>query len=463
MAEFEQAVQAISRIFNAQSVAVVGASGDPAKYGHMTLDSIIRGGYDGQIYPVNPKGGDILGRRVYPSLTDIPGQPDIVVVIVPAKFVPGILREAAQKGAAGAVILSGGFREAGRADLEEEILSISRKYGLRIMGPNIQGINYLPNRLCAMFFPVITVCGPLAIISQSGSVTAALSEWAAEEALGISAAVNLGNQVDLCESDYLEFFASDENTRSIVMYLEGVQDGRRFLETMKRTTAQKPVVILKSGRTLAGQKSAASHTGSLAGSHQVFSAACRQFGAVPADDLETLYDSAKALATMGEPKGDRILAISTSGGVGTLAVDEAEIQGLTVPPLPEACVEELRRLDLSPLATLSNPIDLAWIGAKDFQEAARLADRFDVADVILLTFGDPVAGAAEMVKELADSIRAKLVVSYLGGGQEEKLARPTLQQAGIPVFPSPERAVKGIAAVIHATKYRQKRARKLSV
>ena len=201
-----QTVQAIDRIFKARSVAVVGVSSDPAKLGYMTLESILKGGYDGRVYPVNPRGGELLGLKVYKSLSQLPGRPDLVVILVPARFVPGVLREAAGQGIPGAVILSAGFREAGRADLEEEIAAIARETGLRFAGPNIQGINYLPNKLCAMFFPVITTRGPLAVVAQSGSVTAALSEWAAGEGLGISAAINLGNQTDLCRQTTLNIF-----------------------------------------------------------------------------------------------------------------------------------------------------------------------------------------------------------------------------------------------------------------
>lgn len=457
MVHVEGTVQAIERIFKARSVAVVGASGDPSKFGYMTLDSIIRGGYQGQIYPVNPKGGELLGLKAYPSLNEVPDQPDLVVVIVPAKFVPGVLREAAEKGVRGGLILSGGFREAGRADLEAEIASISKEYGLRFAGPNVQGINYLPNKLCAMFYPVICTRGPLAIISQSGTVTAALSEWAADEGLGISAAVNLGNQVNLCESDYIDFFATDESTKVIAMYIEGVKEGRRFVKTISQVAPQKPIAILKGGRTAAGQKSAASHTGSLAGSHEVFTAACRQFGVFDASDLETLYDGAKALATMRPPKGNRVLTISTSGGAGTLGADEAEVLGLAVPALPEELVEALKRLELSALATLSNPVDLVSISAEDFKQVVLVADQFDAADVFLLNFGDPVVGATEVSKHLAARIEGSLAVSYQGGGEEEKLGRVRMQEDGIAVFPTPERAMRGIAAAVRHARYRQTR------
>ena len=455
MVQTDQTVQSIHKIFNARSVALVGASADPTKFGYMTLNSMLRAGFEGRIYPVNPKGGILAGLPVCSSLKEVPAPLDLVVIVVPATLVPELLREAAAKGCAGAVILTAGFREAGRPDLEEEILSISRQSGLRLMGPNIQGINYLPNKLCPMFFPVITKRGPLAIVSQSGTITAALSEWAADEGLGISAAVNLGNQADLCESDYLDYFATDEHTKAIVMYIEGVKNGKRFLETIERVALKKPVAILKSGRTAVGQKSAASHTGSLAGSNEVFKAACRKFGVVCVDDLETLYDSAKALATLGRPRGNRVLTISTSGGACTLAVDEAVTKGLSVPELPESFKGELKKLPLSPLATLSNPLDLASISSDHFRQVVSLADQKSVADIFLLNYGDPVVGATEVTQHLAAHCKGAVAVSFLGGGEEEKSSRVRIQELGIPVFPAPERAIRGIAAAVWFGRFRQ--------
>ena len=449
--------QTLAEIFNAQSIALVGASDDPKKFGYMTLQSLIAGGFEGRIYPVNSKGGNLMGLKVYRTMREIPSGIDLAVVIVPAKFVPEILMDAVEKGAKGAVILSGGFREAGRPDLENEIVAISRRKGIRILGPNIQGINYLPNKLCAMFFPVIKTKGPLAIISQSGTVTAALSEWAADEGFGIAAAVNLGNQADLCESDYIEFFASDPNTKAIVMYLEGVKNGRRFLEVITSAVRQKPVAILKAGRTAAGQRSAASHTGSLASNFGIFSAACRQCGAYVADNLEALYDAAKGLATIRPPGGNRVLSISSSGGAGTLAADQAEEHRLAMPILPNEVVAEVKRVGAPPLATLSNPLDLVSIMADDFRKIILTLDQFDVADTILLNFGDPIAGGVELTQELAERIKASLAVAYFGGGEEEKKGRLALHKIGIPVFPTPERAITGIGAAAWAAEYRRRR------
>jgi len=452
-----QTRQSLDSIFNARSVALIGASDDPKKFGFMTLRSLITAGFKGPIYPINPKGGELMGLKVYPTLKEIPSSIDLAVIIIPAKFVPQTLLDAAAKGAKGAVVLSGGFREAGRPDLENEIIKISRQKNIRILGPNIQGINYLPNNLCAMFFPVIKTRGPIAIISQSGTVTAALSEWAADEGLGISAAVNLGNQADLCESDYLDFFASDSNTKTIVMYLEGLKNANRFLRVLQATCRQKPVALLKGGRTATGQRSAASHTGSLATNYGVFSGVCRQLGAYVAEDLETLYDAAKGMATIRPPRGNRILSISSSGGAGTLAADQAEDYGLAMPPLPDHVAAEIKNVGAPPLATLANPLDLVSIMAEDFRKVVLTLDPFDVADTVLLNFGDPIAGGVEMAGELAGKIRASLAVAYFGGGDEEKKGRTALHQLGIPVFPTPERAIRGIGAASWAAEYSRRR------
>jgi len=450
-------VSDVERMFNARTIAIAGASNDLNKFGGMTLHTLMEGGYEGSLYPVNPKATEVQGLKAYPSIANIPGTLDLVLVVIPAKFVPGVLKQAAAKGACGAAILSAGFSEAGRFDLEDEILAVSKECGIRLMGPNIQGINYLPNKLCAMFFPVIKTRGPLAIVSQSGSVTAALSEWADRDGMGISAAINLGNQTDICESDYLDFFVEDRNTHTIVMYLEGLKDGRRFLGALEKAAYLKPVVILKSGRSETGAKSAASHTGSMAGNHEIFSAACRQYGAVSVQDLVALYDSAKGLACIAPPKGNRIMIISTSGGAATLSVDEAESLGLIIPSLSAELKASLERLGLSPLAHISNPLDLAGIAANHFLGSARMVDRYNIADSILINFADPVAGAVEVIRTLASELKASLAVSYMGGGEEEKKGSLEIQRMGLGVFPSPERAVRGIAAVTWRAQYQRKR------
>jgi acyl-CoA synthetase (NDP forming) len=441
-------VEALRGLLNADSIAVVGASNDQSKLGYALLDTIRRSQYEGALYPVNPRADHIQGIPAYPSVTDVPNSIEAALILVPAVYVAGVIREAAARGVRAAAILSAGFGESGRPDLEEELAQTARECGVRLLGPNIQGFSYLPNRLCAMFWPAMTSPGPLAVVAQSGSVTAALAEWAAEEGLGVSAAVNLGNQVDLCESDVLEFLAEDEHTKAIALHLEAVKGGRRFLEIAGRVNQLKPITVLKTGRSAVGRESASSHTGALAGRDEVFGGACRQVGLVRADDLQGLYDTAKALATMKEPRGNRLFVVSTSGGGGTLIADEAERQGLVLPPLPADLVEKLKRLDPPPNASLANPLDLPSFSAAMFESAVSLARRYDVADIYLISFGDPVPGSAGAVQRLAGQLHSSLGVAYFGGGEVERASRIDLHRAGIPVWPTPERAVRAVGAAV---------------
>ena len=447
-ADMSEGAQALARLCNARSVAIVGASPDPTKFGYATLHSIMEGGYTGNIYPVNPKAGEILGLKAYPSVAEVPGDIDLLIICIPAAAVPGVLCDAAKKGVRSVLIHSGGYREAGHPELEEELLRIAKEAGMRILGPNLQGIINVPNKLCAIFWPVVKTLGPIGIVSQSGSVTGGLLDWAEEEGMGISAAINLGNQIDLCESDAIDYLAEDQHTKCIAMYLEGPREGRRFLQAVRRAAQRKPVTILKVGRTPGGQAAAASHTGALAGNDEVFSAVCEQFGIVRAQDLNSLWDCAKGLATLRNLKGNRVVVLTTSGGGGGLAVDELEHCGLVVPRLPSEVVDRLRQCDLPAYASLKNPVDVAGVNTGHFERAALILNEFDIADVYLIVFADPVPGGAEAVKRIAASVRAPVAVAYFSGGALERPERAAMHASGIPVFATPERAARGIAAAV---------------
>lgn len=446
----------LDSFFNARTVAVVGASTNPDKLGHVILANILFGGYTGRVYPINPKEKEILGSAVLSSIDEIPEKLDLVVIVVPAALVPGVLRQAASKGAGAAIIISGGFREAGRNDLEKELLEISVETGIRIIGPNCQGINYIPNKLCASW-PLITLEGSMAVISQSGTVAATIAGWAEEEGWGISTAVSLGNQIDVNETDLINALAGDDTIKSIALYLEGAKDGRKFLAASENLIANKPLIVLKSGRTAGGQRAAASHTKSLAGRDEIFDAACRQTGVVRANDIESLYDMSKALASLQVSGGNRLMVITSSGGSGILAVDNAEKHGLSVPPLPEAVVAELRHAEIPANATLANPLDLTVATAQEFKNALKVLMQEDLADLYLLIFGDPIPGAAGTAAWLRDQIGSRVAVAYLGGGLVEKEERVILHQAGIPVFPTPERAVVALGSVAWLQKYKNAR------
>ncbi len=443
----------MTRLFHGRAVAVVGASTSPGKLGYEILANIVKGGYEGKVYPVNPRAGEILGLPAYASVSECPSGLDMAVVVVPASFVPGVLREVAARGAGAAIIISGGFREAGREDLEEELRIITAETGLRLIGPNCQGINYTPNKLCASW-PLVTAPGSMAVISQSGTVAATLAGWAVDEGRGISATVSLGNQVDVCETDLIDYFAADPDTHVMALYLEGAKDGRRFLQAAGRAIPHTPMVVLKSGRTESGQRAAASHTGSLAGRDEVFDAACRQQGIVRVDGIESLYDSAKALECLELDGGTRLMVVTSSGGCGILAADEAEACKLRVPALPPEAVRDLEKAGLLPTAILANPLDLTVAPAEHFEAAVMAAEGHDAADSYLLIFGDPIPGAAEGVKRLKARLGARFAVAYLGGGDVEKEERLLMHAAGIPVFPTPRRAIRAIRDAAWAARFR---------
>ena len=437
---------AIWRMLKARRVAVVGASQDPSKFSGVLVPSILAGGFTGEVFPVNPRAEKVSGLTCYPAVTDIPGEIDLVVIAVPARFVPGVLHEAADKGAAGAIVISAGGRESGKPEFDRELVAIARERGLRLFGPNIQGVSYGPNRLCAVFWPVITEHGPLAVVGQSGTVVAAITDWAQDDGLGVSASISLGNQADICEADVVRTLADDDDTRAVALYLEGVSDGPRFVAAARSVALKKPLVVLKCGRSQRGREAVASHTGSLAGSDQVFSGVCRQYGVVRADDSESFYDAAKILASVRPPTGRRVLVVSSSGGSCALAADVGDAHGLVLPDLPPDLVAGLRGMDLAEWGSFANPLDLATIGVDQFRTAARLADAAGFVDTILLIFGDPVPGAAELAAELAAESRAAVCAAYYGGGAVEQVERRRMQRLGVPVLPIAGAAMRAIAA-----------------
>jgi acetyl coenzyme A synthetase (ADP forming)-like protein len=440
-------LQSLESVFNARSVAVVGASTNPEKTGHIILKNIIDGGFTGRIYPVNPKAGEILGLPAHVSLTDIDGPVDIVVIVVPSGFVPEVMEEAGRKNVKAAVVISGGFGETGNDGLEKRVVEIAERYGTRIIGPNCQGFNYTPNRLCASW-PLVTKSGPIAIISQSGTVGAALEMWAQDAQIGISGFVALGNKADVNETDLIELFADDPNTRVISLYIEGVGDGRRFMDSVRSARKKKPIVVLKPGTTRKGARAVQSHTRSIAGRDEIFEAVSRQLGIVRARSITELFDYSLALAFLHKPKGNRILIVTSSGGSGIIATDTAEAGGLDVIDLPDRLAAELKDA-LPPQCVVANPLDLTGDAtAERYRIAAGIAIRYESIDSILLIFGDPIPGAWEVVEELKEKTDRQIVVAYLGGGQIEEQEKLKLHRSGTPVFPTPERAVAALKVLL---------------
>ncbi|MBI5420152.1 MAG: acetate--CoA ligase family protein [Deltaproteobacteria bacterium] len=427
----------LQSLFRPERIAVLGASSNPEKMGFRIFRNIVDAGYAGEIVPVNPKGETILGRPSIKTAAELPTGTDLAVVIIPAKLVPGAIRELGGRKVRAAIVISGGFAESGEegAALQADLARTAAQSGIRVVGPNCQGVNYPYHGLCASW-PLVTRRGEIAIVSQSGTVGAAMIDWASEDRLGFSAFVSMGNRADVDEADLIEFFADDPNTKVVSLYIEGVKDAAKFLAAVRK--CPKPIVVLKAGRTERGRMAAESHTRSLAGKDEIYDAAFRQFGVHRAATLEDLYDFSKALAYLPAPAGPGMLIVTSSGGSAIIATDVAEEEGFRVRPLPEGLASRLREM-LPAHCIVGNPLDLT--GDTD---AARYRKVLEAAadhyDVTMAIFGDPIPGASEVIAK-----GRCVLVSYLGGAEVERAERALLHEKKIAVFPTPERAVRALS------------------
>jgi acyl-CoA synthetase (NDP forming) len=451
-----QTLSSIRAILGARSVAVVGVSSNTEKWGYIILENILAGGYQGKLYGVNPKIKQILGIEVFPTVLDLPDEIDILIICVPAAQVKDVLSQAIEKKVKGVILVTSGFREVGHGELEQEILEQIKDSGLRIIGPNIAGLTYLPNK----FIPNVTTfskkLGPIGIIAQSGSVSAIIGEWAEEEGIGITGLINLGNQIDLCETDFIEFFCEDEETKTIVLYLEGPKDGERFKEPLKKTALQKPIVVLKPGKTAGGRTTAMSHTASIAGDDRIFSVACRQLGVIRAEDNESLFDYAKIFALMDLPQGNRIQIISSSGGIAALVVDELESCGLILSQMPaEVALELEQSLSLASANFSRNPIDMPGFIPENFLKVVEVLGKYDLSDAYLFIFADPIPGIEKVMPEIVEKCKKPVAVIYIGGGEVGKEGTAEMIRKGIPVYPTPGRAVRSLAQAVWYSEFRR--------
>jgi acetyl coenzyme A synthetase (ADP forming)-like protein len=442
----------IKHIFEPKSIAVIGASTDPLKLGYVILKNIIDAEFKGDLYPVNPKADEILGLKVYKSILEVPTHVDLAVFVIPGRFIPSTMEDCIKKGVKGAVVISGGFSEVGNVELEQQMLDVANKGEIRIIGPNCQGINN-PHIGAHVSWPLITSKGPFSIVSQSGTVFAALEMWAEGDGLGISKAVALGNKRDIDEIDLVDYFGQDPQTRVIAMYSEGISNGREFMEKLKIATKKTPVVILKPGRTEAGAKAVMSHTRSLAGSDQIYEAAFRQCGALRVFDLEELYDASKALAFLPKSTGKKLLIVTSSGGAGILATDLASEFGYELPDVPEDIKKQLQE-ELPSYCILKNPMDLTGSAfAELYETVMKRTLKSGVWDAFLFIYGDPIPNAVKLASPQIVDIGKPVVISYIGGGDVQDQESEAFHKQGIPCYPTPERAIRGLNALKKYSEY----------
>ncbi|MGQ9531435.1 MAG: acetate--CoA ligase alpha subunit [Desulfotomaculales bacterium] len=441
-------------MFAPQSLAVVGASARPGKIGFAILRNVLASGYRGAVYPVNPGAGEIQGLKCYPGVGAIPGPVEMAVVAVPAVRVVGVARECGEKGVRFLVVISAGFREIGGegARRERELLAVCRRYGMRMLGPNCVGLMDAHTPLNASFAAAFPRPGEIAFISQSGAMLLAILDWSSYAGLGFSKFVSLGNKADLNEADFIAAAGADPATRVILCYMEDVTDGARFLEAAARVTAEKPVVVLKSGTSRAGARAASSHTGALAGNDAAYEAAFRACGVIRARTMDELFHLAAAFARQPVPPGPDVAVVTNAGGPGIVATDEIERVGLRVARFGRETVAGLRE-DLPREAGVFNPVDV--LGDATPERYRRALERVlgdDGVDCVLVLFC-PTAPAQplETARTIIDLHRrhpAKpLLTVYMGGAALAEGAR-LLREAGIPCFTFPEAAVDALAGMV---------------
>ncbi len=389
-------------MFNPRSVAFLGASKDPTKWGFRILANLISGGFQGQIYPVNPREEEILGLRVYRSVADIPETPDLAVIVVPPSSVVPVVKDCVSKGIEAGVVITAGFAEIGDDGerLQREMVEVAHSGGMILVGPNCNGIMNPSSKLHPQMPSIFPPPGPIAIVAQSGNVATSIARRAMIKGFGCSKFISSGNEADLHCEDYLEYLAQDPQTKVILSYIEGFKDGPRFFQTAKRVSRKKPIVMLKAGETPAGATAARSHTASLAGSDAVFEAVCKQAGVIRARDLDELLNIGVALLRQPLPPGRRVGIVTAGGGWGVLAADACAKLGLDVVSLPEETLMELDSF-LPTWWNRGNPIDLvAGTRRDDLVKSVELLLRCPVVDGVML-LGIVPALPAERLSPLA--------------------------------------------------------------
>ena len=476
----------LENLFNPQSIAMIGASANPRKWGLIILLNILKGNFKGNVYPINPHEKSILGYRCYASVIDIPEAPDLAIITTPAKAVPSLMDQCGRKGIRFVVVISSDFSETGPegARLEQEVIDRATRNGIRLVGPNSMGIFSARSSLHAQMPPVMPLTGGVSMFSQSGNLGFQMLGWGAEEGVGFSKFVSSGNESDLSSVDYLRYFATDNDTRVILGYLEGVDNGADLIHAAKAISKHKPIIILKGGRTAPGGRAAASHTGAMAGASKIWQAALRQAGMIEVSTSQGLLDCAKAFANYPLPQGNRVGIITRGGGWGVITVDGCEENRLEVPPLPQNVIRKLDKI-LPKYWSRGNPVDLVATIAKDpYIECLEILMAWDGIDAILALGAkrgidsypyskevkkpkplvDAITLAAETIQQYAqkpDKVLmslGELVKRYrkpiIAVSLASKLShRSFLEAFQVVSYPTPERAVRVLSHMVDYTRF----------
>ncbi len=469
--------------FNPKSVAVVGASKKINKTGHVIFKNFVenkrRGVFKGELYPVNPSEDYILGYRSAPSLSKVAGEVELIVIVVPADAVLNVMKDAVTKGVKAAVIITAGFSEIGNTELEDTIASTAKKANIRILGPNCLGVYDISTGVDMLFLPETKIlstgdefvatprpmAGHIAMITQSGAFGVAALDYLAGRQMGVSKFVSFGNKCDVAEPEMLEYFLHDDKTWVILLYAEAIEAGREFMKVAEEVTKKKPIVAFKSGKSEAGARAAASHTGAIAGSDRIYNAAFAQVGVIRAKDMEEFFDIGKAFAFQPPAAGNNIGILTDAGGPSVMAVDECESRGLTVKKFSDEILQKFENLKqegkLPKFATNLNPVDITGSATSEmFELSARiLLEASEVYGLIVLGLHHTPALQEDFVDRIANLTKhcAKPVVACdIGETEMAMFIRSRFEKQGIPAYSSPEDAARAMAALVHYGNYLRK-------
>ncbi len=454
-------IEQLELFFHPRGVAIIGASSNPAKLSHGVVRNLKEHGYRGAIYPVNPKGGEILGLKVYPSITEVPDPIDLAVVMVRAEAVPETVRACGERGLKVVIVITGGFREAGPegAERERSLKTIAEQYGMRLIGPNCVGVMDTHIPIDTTFIAEMPAPGPIGFASHSGAIVGGTVDWAISMGVGYSRIISLGNQVDVSISDGLLMLDHDPHTKVINLYAEGIPNGRRFVETAAGIYRRKPIVMTKAGRTAAGTRAVASHTGALAGAGQAYAAACHRAGILMANSLQEQNDIAMALAHQPLPKGPRVVLLTNAGGPAALAADALDDWGLALADLQPETKAKLK--EVTPHgAQLDNPVDMLGGPRAEMYEAALkiLADDPGVDMMLAIFVPQAITPVNDVAKHIVAAAEAsdKPVAACLVGGVSIPEAIHILHAGGVPFYQDPSRAGRALAGLWEYARLRER-------
>jgi acyl-CoA synthetase (NDP forming) len=477
-------IKALRAFFSPSSVAVVGATRRIEKAGQIIFKNFVenktRQVFKGELYAVNPNEKSILGIKCVPNLTKISGALQLVVIVVPADIVPQIMKEAAAKKVSAAVIISAGFGEVGNHELENEVATIAKEAGIRVLGPNCLGVYDSRTGVDMLFLPETKVLttgdevvatprplpGNIAIVTQSGAFGAAALDYLAGLHTGVSKFVSFGNKIDVDEAEMLRYLYQDKETNVILLYVEDIKSGRKFLEAAEEITRKKPVVAIKAGRTEAGARAAASHTGAIAGSDRIYDAAFEQTGILRARDMDEFFHAGKALSMQMPARGENVAVITDAGGPGIMAVDECGEVGLNVKRFSEETVAKFEKLKtegkLPKFATNLNPVDVTGSGTSEMFELATeiVFQDPEIHGIIMMGLHQTPALSEDYidkVAKVASNYEKPMVACDIGETEMALSIRLRFDRLNIPAYSSPEDAARAMNALVRYGLYLQKK------